>query len=99
MASLRASQISGLINDLTKIGLTSDATIKFIIDKTPLGNQNQASSSGEWIIVGRLLPNSDIYKQGSIEVHIILGPSFPLQPPNICLKTKVYHPNVNEKGR
>jgi ubiquitin-protein ligase len=99
MTSLRATKISASINDLTKIGLTSDAKIKFIIDKTPLDNQNQASSSGEGIIVGRLLPNSDIYKQGSIEVHIILGPSFPLQPPNICLKTKVYHPNVNEKGR
>jgi len=98
MADRQTPRIYALINDLRNIGPTSNAKIKFILDGTPWDNDNQPSPSGDRIITGRLLPNSSIYAQGSIQIHIILGLQFPFKPPKVCLQTKVYHPNVSDEG-
>jgi hypothetical protein len=96
---MAGTRLLALIDGLRNIGPTSDAKIKFIVDTTFLDNQGQASPTGERIITGRLLPNSNMYSQGSIRVDIILGPSFPFQPPKVILRTEIYHPNVDEKGK
>jgi ubiquitin-protein ligase len=99
MASRRIARFRALINDLRNIGPTSDARIKFIVDTTSLDSEGQSSPTEDQIITGRLLPNSNMYAQGSIRVNIILAPEFPFKPPKVILQTKVYHPNVSEEGK
>jgi ubiquitin-protein ligase len=84
---------------LKNMGPTSNEEIKFIYEKSPWDDENVREPEGDFIITGRLLPNSDIYKEGSIKTEIILGTQFPGKPPRVVLKTKIYHPNVDEKGK
>lgn len=98
MTEARIARLNSLIAQLRSIGPHSNGQNKFILDESPLDNQNQASSSSSRIFIGRLQPNSGIYTQGSILIHIELGPAFPFKPPRVCLRTKVFHPNVSEQG-
>jgi ubiquitin-protein ligase len=88
------------IDALTNMGPTSDEPIKFIYNTSSWNNDaNAPEPTGDIIITGRLLPNSDIYRQGSIKTEIILGTQFPFKPPKVVLKTEVYHPNVTNDGK
>ncbi len=87
---------------LKNMGPRSNEPIKFIYEKSPLDDDDDddiPEPTGDFIITGRLLPNSEIYKEGSIKTEIILGRQFPFTPPKVMLKTKVYHPNVAENGK
>ncbi len=96
----RMKLIKSSINALKNMGPTSSEPIKFIYETSPWDDDDNASEpTGDIIITGRLLPNSDIYRQGSIMTEIILGTSFPFKPPKVVLKTEVYHPNVAKNGK
>ncbi len=98
----RMRSINSSINALKNMGPTSNEPIKFIYEKSPFDGDDDddtAKPTGDIIITGRLLPNSDIYQQGSIKTEIILGTQFPFKPPKVMLKTKVYHPNIAENGK
>ena len=99
MSDVRAKRTITNLNSLKNMGLTSRAEIKFILDSQPFEDEdNQPSPNDNWIITGRLLLNSPIYKDGAIKLHIIIGTTFPLDPPKVCLKTMVFHPNVTKEG-
>jgi hypothetical protein len=98
----RMRSINSSVNALRNMGPTSNEKIKFIYEKSPLDGDDDDDTpqpTGDFIITGRLLPNSEIYKEGSIKTEIIVGTSFPFKPPKVVLKTEVYHPNVAKDGK
>ncbi|KAI3379813.1 hypothetical protein SNEBB_005414 [Seison nebaliae] len=48
---------------------------------------------------GLLLPTSQPYNLGAFRFEIEFPPEYPFKPPKITLKTRIYHPNVDEKGQ
>ena len=39
------------------------------------------------------------YNHGAFRVEIIFPAEYPFKPPKITFKTKIYHPNIDEKGQ
>ena len=102
MASPRLRATRNSVNRLKNIGPTSNAPIKFIVDKTPfdgLDDEDEPPKDDEWIITGRLLPNSEVYKNGAIIIQISIPPTFPFKPPTVRVITKVFHPNIAKDGK
>jgi ubiquitin-protein ligase len=82
----------------------SDAKVKFILDQSPFNDDGEqetasASSTSEIVIIGRILPNSDVYNQGAYQIEMKLTSTFPFDPPEVRFLTKIYHPNVSEEGK
>ncbi|KAH8296170.1 hypothetical protein KR054_002571 [Drosophila jambulina] len=46
-----------------------------------------------------LLPEAPPYDKGSFKVEIDFPQDYPFKPPRIHINTKIYHPNVNERGQ
>uniref|UniRef100_A0A4X2K6T1 E2 ubiquitin-conjugating enzyme n=1 Tax=Vombatus ursinus TaxID=29139 RepID=A0A4X2K6T1_VOMUR len=43
--------------------------------------------------------DSPPYDKGAFRIKINFPAEYPLKPPKITFKTKIYHPNTNEKGQ
>ncbi len=96
----RVKLIYSSIMALKNMGPTSNEPIKFIYDTPKWNDDNDIPQlNGDVTITGRLLPNSEIYKEGSIKTEIKLGATFPEKPPKVVLTTKIYHPNVTKDGK
>lgn len=39
------------------------------------------------------------YDKGAFRIEIIFPAEYPFKPPKITFKTKIYHPNIDEKGQ
>lgn len=39
------------------------------------------------------------YNKGAFKIEITFPAEYPFKPPKICFKTKIYHPNIDEKGQ
>uniref|UniRef100_A0A3P9H7R4 E2 ubiquitin-conjugating enzyme n=1 Tax=Oryzias latipes TaxID=8090 RepID=A0A3P9H7R4_ORYLA len=39
------------------------------------------------------------YDKGAFRIEIIFPAEYPFKPPKISFKTKIYHPNIDEKGQ
>ncbi len=80
---------------------------KFILDQSPFPDDDDdqgagaaaATNSKEIVIVGRILPDSEIYNQGAYSIEMKLTPNYPFDPPEVRFLTKIYHPNVSEEGK
>jgi len=48
---------------------------------------------------GLLVPDAPPYSKGAFRIDIQFPAEYPFKPPKICFKTKIYHPNVDEKGQ
>ncbi|XP_054826471.1 ubiquitin/ISG15-conjugating enzyme E2 L6 isoform X2 [Eublepharis macularius] len=48
---------------------------------------------------GLLVPADHPYNGGAFWIEISFPCEYPLKPPKITFKTKIYHPNVDEKGQ
>jgi len=94
----RVRRIYTSTQQLRNIGPRSTATIKFIVDTTPFDDDDEPTVSGDLVIVGRLMPNSPLYNQGSLPVRIVIGPEFPFRPPKVISTVPVYHPNIDING-
>ncbi|XP_065830860.1 ubiquitin-conjugating enzyme E2 L3-like [Oscarella lobularis] len=46
-----------------------------------------------------LLPTNDPYSDGAFKIEIVFPAEYPFKPPKITFKTKIYHPNIDEKGQ
>lgn len=48
---------------------------------------------------GLITPENAPYSKGAFRIEINFPAEYPFKPPKICFKTKIYHPNVDEKGQ
>lgn len=51
----------------------------------------------EWeaIIIG---PENTPYEQGIFRLNIYIPRDYPIKPPNVIFKTRIFHPNINHNG-
>jgi ubiquitin-protein ligase len=97
-----------LITEITKLKALStnndSSSVKFLLDKSPVDDQSGGSraspgNSAQHIILGRILPTSNIYNQAAFQIEIKLPAEFPFKPPEVRFVTPIYHPNVDEAGK
>ncbi len=83
-----------IINEVTKLkGLASNSSgVQFLLDKSPVDDPSSK------VILGRILPKSNIYNQAAFQIEIKLV-DFPFKAPEVCFVTPIYHPNVDDKGK
>ncbi|CAL1281657.1 unnamed protein product [Larinioides sclopetarius] len=48
---------------------------------------------------GLIVPDSAPYNKGAFRIEINFPAEYPFKPPKINFKTKIYHPNIDEKGQ
>uniref|UniRef100_A0A8C4NH79 E2 ubiquitin-conjugating enzyme n=1 Tax=Eptatretus burgeri TaxID=7764 RepID=A0A8C4NH79_EPTBU len=48
---------------------------------------------------GLLVPDNPPYDKGAFWVDIIFPSDYPFKPPKVMFRTKIYHPNVDERGQ
>lgn len=48
---------------------------------------------------GLIVPDNPPYNKGAFRIEINFPAEYPFKPPKILFKTKIYHPNIDEKGR
>jgi len=48
---------------------------------------------------GLIVPDNPPYNKGAFRIEINFPAEYPFKPPKINFKTKIYHPNIDEKGR
>ncbi|XP_063745252.1 ubiquitin-conjugating enzyme E2 L3a [Eleginops maclovinus] len=48
---------------------------------------------------GLLVPDSAPYDKGAFRIELIFPAEYPFKPPKVTFKTKIYHPNIDEKGQ
>merc|ERR1712126_215367 len=81
------------LNRLTKaLKEIDDAGLTTIQNLAP-----EESNMMRW--TGLLVPKTAPYNKGAFKVEIKFPDEYPFKPPTITLLTKIYHPNVDEKGQ
>jgi len=97
-----------LITEITKLKAlstnTDSSSVKFLLDKSPVDDQSggtraSIANAAQNIILGRILPTSNIYNQAAFQIEIKLPAEFPFKPPEVRFVTPIYHPNVDEQGK
>ncbi|CAF2757834.1 unnamed protein product [Rotaria sp. Silwood2] len=89
------------INRLKLLNATT-SNPKFVLEKSPFnedddeGEAAASSSSKEHVIIGRIFPDSEVFREGSFQIEIKLTPTYPFDPPEVRLLTPIYHPNVGQ---
>lgn len=48
---------------------------------------------------GLIVPENPPYNKGAFRIEINFPAEYPFKPPKINFKTKIYHPNIDEKGQ
>jgi ubiquitin-conjugating enzyme E2 L3 len=48
---------------------------------------------------GLLVPEKEPYCKGAFKIQIDFPAEYPFKPPKVTFMTKIYHPNVDEKGQ
>jgi len=48
---------------------------------------------------GLIVPENAPYNKGAFRIEINFPAEYPFKPPKINFRTKIYHPNIDEKGQ
>ncbi|CAF1027423.1 unnamed protein product [Rotaria sordida] len=93
-----------LWTNITRLKLLTklDAPVKFIFERSPFDDEQDEECPtvrDEYLIIGKILPESDIFKQGAFQIEMKLIPTYPIQPPEVRFITPIYHPNIAEDGK
>jgi ubiquitin-protein ligase len=92
-----------LWTNMTKLKLLNkdNASVRFILDKSPFDEEDNESTTEQnvYVIIGRIFPNSEIFKEYSIQIEMKLTSNYPIEPPEVRLITPIYHPNVDKNGK
>ncbi|XP_072841529.2 ubiquitin/ISG15-conjugating enzyme E2 L6 isoform X1 [Pogona vitticeps] len=59
----------------------------------------QVDGANVFLWKGLLVPDDPPYNEGAFRVEISFPCEYPLKPPKVTFKTKIYHPNVDEMGK
>lgn len=76
--------------------------VKFILERTPFDDfdeMEQITALDEYVIIGRIFPQSDIYRESSFRIEMKLTLKYPLEAPIVRFLTPIYHPNVEQDGK
>ena len=46
-----------------------------------------------------VLQDCEAYNKGAFKIQIDFPAEYPFKPPKLTFKTKIYHPNIDEKGQ
>jgi len=59
----------------------------------------QVDDSNILLWQGLLVPDNAPFNKGAFKIEIQFPAEYPFKPPKMVFKTKIYHPNVDEKGQ
>jgi len=59
----------------------------------------QVDESNLLVWQGLLVPDNPPYSKGAFLIDIVFPAEYPFKPPKISFRTKIYHPNIDEKGQ
>lgn len=68
-------------------------------DKVPGINATQSLSNFRIFLVSIEGPPGTPYEGGLFEADLLLPEDYPMSPPKILMKTKIWHPNIDTQGR
>lgn len=76
---------------------------KELLDIRKSGNKSfrdiQVDEANLLVWQGLLVPENPPYNKGAFLIDIIFPAEYPFKPPKVSFRTKIYHPNVDEKGQ
>jgi ubiquitin-protein ligase len=94
MAAPSNKRVLTEIARLQALATSNDASsVKYLLDKSPL---DDPSSN---LILGRILPKSNVYNQAAFQIELKLPAEYPFKAPEVRFITPIYHPNVDDKGK
>lgn len=93
-----------LWSSITRLKLLaeSDDSNKFILEQSPFDGIDEveaATALDEYVVIGRILPESQIYKESAFRIEMKLTSQYPKDPPTVRFLTPVYHPNIEADGK
>ncbi|CAF3816826.1 unnamed protein product [Rotaria sp. Silwood1] len=96
-----------LYANITRLKLLNSTNTdpKFLLDQSPFNEDSDEQDTGasanpkEILIIGRIFPDSEIFKEGAFQIEMKLPPDFPFNPPEVRFLTPIYHPNVDTDGK
>lgn len=59
----------------------------------------QSIESLAYSVVISIFQDCEAYNKGAFKIQIDFPAEYPFKPPKITFKTKIYHPNIDEKGQ
>jgi len=59
----------------------------------------QVDESNLLVWQGLLVPDKAPYNKGAFLIDLVFPPEYPFKPPKVSFRTKIYHPNIDEKGQ
>ncbi|KAL5015880.1 hypothetical protein ScPMuIL_005469 [Solemya velum] len=59
----------------------------------------QVDDSNILLWQGLLVPDSQPYNKGAFRIQIDFPAEYPFKPPKISFRTRIYHPNIDERGQ
>jgi ubiquitin-protein ligase len=70
----------------------------FVIEQTPFDERQATNLPASNVIIGRILPRSNIYNLRAYKIEIALPSAYPFEPPIVRVLTPIYHPNPDKNG-
>jgi len=59
----------------------------------------QVDDSNMLVWQGLLVPDKAPYNKGAFLIDLVFPAEYPFKPPKVSFRTKIYHPNIDEKGQ
>ncbi|CAM4770070.1 unnamed protein product [Rotaria magnacalcarata] len=93
-----------LWTNITRLKLLtkSDAPVQFILEDSPFDDEQEEETAIEkdvYFVRGRILPESDIFKEGALRIEMRLTSNYPNEAPEVRFLTPIYHPNISADGK
>ncbi len=97
---LTAKQVFTEVTRLKLLGPNGNSSGIFIVDETPFEEGEAAATVDpkSTYITGRVLPSSNIYKEGAYRLSMKFADGYPFKPPEVRFTTPIYHLNVDKDG-
>ncbi|CAF3319045.1 unnamed protein product [Rotaria socialis] len=104
MAAGRRKLNKALWANITRLKLLtkSDAPVRFILEDSPFDDEQEEETAIEkdvYFVRGRILPESDIFKEGALRIEMRLTSNYPNEAPEVRFLTPIYHPNISADGK
>ncbi|CAF3868402.1 unnamed protein product [Rotaria sp. Silwood1] len=112
MTDQQMKRVGTVYNKLKNWAASSDSTSKFRVETasveditftspSTLTSAGAASNTGTvWgSIIGLIYPSTAPFQQRGLRVEIRVPSTFPHEPPEIFMRTKIRHPNIEKDGK